>query len=130
MKKINAYINQKDRIVCEAIPGALVFHYQPAETKNRIKLFETDAFSGSVWAYFRDNGRNMNDRGYSLTIREIYSFKDYKNKKLAHIINRIPAQVEYVIREHIGAVDHENAVTACNPMAIRYPVINTREHAA
>lgn len=99
MKKINTCINQKDRIVCEAIPGALVFHYQPAETKNRIKLFATDAFSGSVWAYFRDNGRNMNDRGYSLTIREIYSFKNYKNKKLAHIINRIPGQVEYVIRE-------------------------------
>ena len=130
MKKINACINQKDRIVCEAILGALVFYYQPAGTKDRVQLFKTDAFSGSVWAYFRDHGRNMNDRGISITIKQLYMFKEYRNAKLAHIINRIPAQVEYVIREHIGSVDHEKAVSTCNPMATRYTIVDNREYAA
>lgn len=41
----------------------------------------------------------MNDRGFSLTIKELYEFKEYHNHKLAGVIKRIPGQIEYVIRE-------------------------------
>lgn len=130
MKKIHACINQKDRIICEAIPGALVFYYQPAGTKDRVQLFATEAFSGSVWAFFRDHGRNMNDRGFSLTIKQLYEFKEYRNAKLAHIINRIPAQVEYVLRENYGLV-WRNAVSVINNhRAAYYPNTNSSKYAA
>lgn len=102
MKKINAIINQKDRIVCEAIPGTLVFYYQPVGTKARIELFKTDSFSPSVLKYFRKHGRNMNDRGFSITIRQFYEFKDFYNPKLTDIMKRIPGHIEYVIREQIA----------------------------
>lgn len=130
MKKINASINQKDRIVCEAIPGALVFYYQPAGTKDRVQLFEAEAFSGSVWAYFRDHGRNMNDRGFSITIKQLYEFKEYRNAKLAHIINRIPAQVEYVIREHISSTGHSNMSMRIDQQQSNNPIVVNCEFAA
>ena len=100
MKKIKASFDQKDRIVCVTNQGCHEFYYQPVGSKKRILLFTTDEFSGSVFAYFRNKGRNMSDIGYSLTIKELYQFKEYHNRKLAAVMKRIPGQVEYVIREH------------------------------
>ena len=98
MKKIKTSFNQKDRVVCVSVPGAHEFYYQPYRAKARTFLFKTD-FSGSVWAFFRDKGRNMDDRGFSLTLNQIYEFKAYHNIKLARIINRIPVIVDYILRE-------------------------------
>ncbi len=100
MKKIKASFDQKDRIVCVTNQGCHEFYYQPVGSKKRILLFTTDEFSGSVFAYFRNKGRNMSDIGFSLTIKELYQFKEYHNRKLAAVMKRIPGQVEYVIREH------------------------------
>ena len=100
MKKIKASFDQKDRIVCVTNQGCHEFYYQPVGSKKRILLFTTDEFSGSVFAYFRNKGRNMSDIGFSLTIKELYQFKEYHNRKLAAAMKRIPGQVEYVIREH------------------------------
>ena len=100
MKKIKASFDQKDRIVCVTNQGCHEFYYQPVGSKKRILLFTTDEFSGSVFAYFRNKGRNMSDIGFSLTIKELYQFKEYHNRKLAAVVKRIPGQVEYVIREH------------------------------
>ena len=100
MKKIKASFDQKDRIVCVTNQGCHEFYYQPVGSKKRILLFTTDEFSGSVFAYFRNKGRNMSDIGFSLTIKELYQFKEYHNRKLAAVMKRIPDQVEYVIREH------------------------------
>ena len=100
MKKIKASFDQKDRIVCVTNQGCHEFYYQPVGSKKRILLFTTDEFSGSVFAYFRNKGRNMSDIGFSLTIKELYQFKEYHNRRLAAVMKRIPGQVEYVIREH------------------------------
>ena len=99
MKKIKASFDQKDRIICVTNLGCHEFYYQPVGSKERILLFMIDEFSGSVFAYFRDKGRNMKGRGFSLTIRELYEFKEYHNRKLVAVMKRIPSQVEYMIRE-------------------------------
>ena len=101
MRKIKADINQKDRIVIVNVTGGHRFYYQPTGSKELIYLFGTEDFSGSVYTYFRDKGRNIDGSGYSLTIREIYNFRNYHNTKLANVINRIPAMVDYVVREYL-----------------------------
>lgn len=92
MKKINAPHSNKDRVVCEATPGKLDLHFQPIRTNDRMWLMQIP-FSGSVFAYFRDQGRNM-----SLTIAEVYGFKSYKNPKLSRLFSRLPSAIEYVIK--------------------------------
>lgn len=92
MKKIKASFDQKDRIVCVTNQGCHEFYYQPVGSKKRILLFTTDEFSGSVFAYFRNKGRNMSDIGFSLTIKELYQFKEYHNRKLAAVMKRIPVK--------------------------------------
>lgn len=113
MKKLN--VNNKDRVVCITIPGAHEFYYQPAATGERIWLFET-TFSGSVFAYFRSKGRNLRDRGFSLTVKELYQFKDYRNPKLTRIMERIPAMIDYTLkaaaREAEQAAKAELTITA------------------
>ncbi len=101
MKKIRANFNQKDRVVCITNQGYHEFFYQPVGSRERILLFVTDEFSGSVWTYFRDKGRNVSGRGFSLTISELYEFKHFHNVKLTNVINRIPVMIDYVLREQI-----------------------------
>ena len=116
MKKIKASFDQKDRIVCVTNQGCHEFYYQPVGSKKRILLFTTDEFSGSVFAYFRNKGRNMSDIGFSLTIKELYEFKKYRDHKLATVMKRIPGQVECVIRERT-----ENERSHNQPIAARLP---------
>lgn len=102
MKKIhNSSVNQKDRIVCVTVTGAHKFYYQPSKSKERLYLFTTEDFSGSVFAYFRDNGRCMDGRGFSLTIKELYEDrKMYRNPKIGKIFDRLPGMIDYVLREN------------------------------
>lgn len=102
MKKIKTNVNQKDRIVCVTIPGCHQFYYQPYGTKDRYWLFDTKDFSGSVFAYFRKHGRHLNDIGFSITLKELYEFKEHRNPKLCKLMERIPSQVDYVVREYIS----------------------------
>lgn len=102
MKKINAKYDNRDRVVCVSVSGKHEFYYQPAGTNERIWLFDTKGYSGSIFKYFRTKGRNMSDMGFSLTIKELYEFKEYHNYKLTALMERIPSQVEYVIRERSG----------------------------
>lgn len=99
MKKINARINQKDRVICVTGEGFHSFYYQPSGTKDRIPLFPVYEFSGSVFAFFRDKGRNMEGRGFSLTIKELYEYKRYKNVKLTAVVNRIPVMINDALKE-------------------------------
>ena len=112
MRKINAKYDNSDRVVCVSIPGKHEFYYQPADTRERIWLFDTKDFSGSIFDYFRDKGRNMNDRGFSLTIKELYEFKKYYDHKLATVMKRIPGQVEYAIRERSENERNRNLLVA------------------
>lgn len=101
MKKIKAQVNPKDRVVCVTVTGAHKFYYQPYKSKERMYLFTTEDFSGSVFAYFRDNGRCMSGCGFSLTIKELYEDrKSYRNPKIAKIFERLPVMIDYVLREH------------------------------
>lgn len=102
MKKINnSSVNQKDRIVCVTVTGAHKFYYQPSKSKERLYLFTTEDFSGSVFAYFRDNGRCMCGRGFSLTIKKLYEDrKMYRNPKIGKIFDRLPGMIDYVLREN------------------------------
>ena len=119
MKKIKASFNQKDRIVCVTNQGCHELYYQPVGSKERILLFMTDGFSGSVFAYFRNKGRNMNDRGFSLTIRELYEFKRFHNVKLTSVIDRIPTMIDYVLRERLDRMETKNETITTSEEAIR-----------
>lgn len=100
MKKIKSDFNQKDRVVCVTVQGGHEFYYQPVGSKERILLFVTDDFSHSVFAYFRDKGRNMTGRGFSITLKELYQFHDYHNVKLAHTLERIPIWIDYILKNN------------------------------
>ena len=107
MKKIKSIHSSKDRVVCVATPGKLDFYYQPARTKERLWLLQ-QPFSGSIWHYFYDKGRNMYDRSYSLTIAELYKFNDYKSPKLNRLFSRLPSVIDYVITE--SALNSETTI--------------------
>ncbi len=108
MRKIKAMFDKNDRIVCISIPGKHQFFYQPVRTNERIWLFDTKDYSGSIFDYFRTKGRNMSERGFSLTIKELYEFKEYHNRKLLAVMERIPSQLEYVIRERSEGEKNQN----------------------
>ena len=82
MNRIKRRHSDKDRVVCVSIPSKQWFYYQPARGNHRVYLFETE-FSGSVFAYFRDRGRNLADRGFSLTIQELYEHHCRRNPSCA-----------------------------------------------
>lgn len=99
MKKINKKHDNKDRIICVSDTGKHKFYFQPVGTKERLWLFDTKNFSGSVFAFFRKNGRNLDGIGFSMTVKELYEVGNGHNVKIAKILDRIPTQVEYVLRE-------------------------------
>ena len=115
MRKIKAKFDKNDRIVCISVPGKHQFFYQPAGTNERIWLFNTKDYSGSIFNYFRTKGRNMSDMGFSLTIKELYEFKEYHTHKLVALMERIPSQVEYVIRERSeNEINQNKRAVSCN----------------
>lgn len=119
MKRINnSTVNPKDRIVCVTISGAHRFFYQPSKSKERFYLFTTAGFSGSIFAYFRDKGRCMGGRGFSLTIKELYEDrKMYRNPKIGKIFDRLPGMIDYVLRENTNKkekVRHNNGIINAN----------------
>lgn len=109
MKKVKSSIDQKDRIICVTERGYHEFYYQPAGTKQRTLIFSTNEFSGSVFANYRDKGRSIDDRGFSLTISELYEFKQFHNVKLTNVINRIPVMINHVLRDKF---DEDNRIAA------------------
>ena len=73
MKRIHANFDNRDRIICISTPGFQQFYYQPVRSSERYWLFNTE-FSGSVFAYFRKNGLHVCEKGFSLTLRQLYKF--------------------------------------------------------
>lgn len=126
MRKIKACIDQKDRIVCVTVPGSHEFYYQPTGSEERTLLF-TSPFSGSVFTYFRDKGRNMRGRGFSLTIREIYMFNRYYNVKLAAVLEKIPAAVERTLRKRARKEVIEKSIQALRMEALSINHCETSE---
>lgn len=116
MKKINAKHSDKDRIICATSSSTHEFFYQPVDSKDKLWLFST-AFSGSVFTYFRDHGRGMGEGRFSLTLKEFYRFKEYRNYTLANLMDRIPKQIEYVIKELLRTP--KEPITALHPASTR-----------
>lgn len=130
MKKIKN-VNQKDRVICVTLSGGHEFYYQPVNSKERIWLFETEDFSGSIFAYFRDNGRNIDGRGFSLTIKQVYEFKKFQNVKLCKLFtDRIPKMVEYVIRERLESKETNKHNIIVHEWMVCHPDCEDREIAA
>lgn len=77
MNRIKRRHSDKDRVVCVSIPSKQWFYYQPARGNHRVYLFETE-FSGSVFAYFRDRGRNP---------------------KIDFLLRRLPGAIDRALRE-------------------------------
>lgn len=130
MKKIKASFDQKDRIVCVTNQDCHEFYYQPVGSKKRILLFMTDEFSGSVFAYFRDKGRSINGRGFSLTLRELYEFRHFYNVKLTTVITRIPVMIDYVLRERLKQKEAEKKSITTRKKATDGSCCEDRELAA
>lgn len=104
----NASVSNKDRIICQSIPNKLMFSYQPANSKESDYLFEV-AYAPSVLSYFRDKGcKCKSGNGYSLTVGQFYSFHDWHNTKLARVISRVPAMVDYVLAEKAWEKEYED----------------------
>lgn len=99
MKKINMKHDNKDRIICVTENGKHKFYFQSVGTKERLWLFDTKDFSGSVFAFFRKYGRNLENIGFSMTLRELYAAGNGHNVKINKVLDRIPVQVDYVLRE-------------------------------
>ena len=99
MKRIKINHNDNDRIICVTEDGKHSFYYQPFGKKNRLWLFDTKNFSGSVFAFFRKHGRTNDGIGFSMTVKEFYKIENNQNVKIRKIMERIPVQVEYVLRE-------------------------------
>ena len=100
MKRINAKHDNKDRVICVTVTGKHRFYYQPAGTRERIWLFDTKAFYGSVFGFFRKNGRNLEETGFSMTIKELDEKGRKYEGKIGKQMERIPVQIDYVLREN------------------------------
>ncbi len=120
MKRIKGSHTDKDRIVCVSIPGWHEFFYQPEGTKERYWLFDKP-FHGTIFHYFRKYGRNMAERGFSLTIGELYRFKAHRNRTLSHLMDRLVSQTDWLIREKLSAPHQAMAglpeAESCKPAA-------------
>lgn len=107
MKKIKHSINQKDRIVCVALPKEIRFYYQFFDTGERIALNTSKddrkkPFTGSIFNFFRKKGRYFDGHsGFSLTLKELYSTKRcyYRNPKLAKLFDRLSDAIDLALRE-------------------------------
>ena len=103
MKKIRASHSDKDRIVFVSTPRAQSYYYQPAGCREQYWLLDTD-FSIFVLTYFREHGAHICGRSYSMMLGELHRCNDYHNFKLRKLMERLPAQIDYVIlHEMTGA---------------------------
>lgn len=98
MKKIKHDVSQKDRIICERVRDKLRFSYRAQGTAKGAYLFEV-VYSSSVYHYFCQSGCRVGTNGFSLTIRQMYQFEEYRNFRLTKVLHRIPMMVDYILGE-------------------------------
>lgn len=98
MKKIKCMHSNKDRIICVSLRGQHEFFYQAAGFSEKYFLF-TMKFSISVFNYFRKYGQRISGHSFSLTLGELYHFNAHYNYKLSHLMEFLPKQVDYLLRD-------------------------------
>lgn len=99
MKRIHANHDNKDRVLCITDIGKHTFYYRPVYTNQWIWLFSTKTCSVSISTFFHKYGRS-DGLGFSLTLKELYRIKTSCNHKVSKVIERLPDQIEYVLREN------------------------------
>jgi hypothetical protein len=110
MKKIRVSHNKKDciRYIFDGTKQSI--YYQPYGTKEQLWLFDSK-FSYSIYSFFHKNGRRLGDNCLGISLAELYEVGHSRNFKIDKLLDRIPAQVDYVLGER-----HENK--KCHKKAI------------
>ena len=81
MKKIHANVNENDRIMIELVDyHTIQYVHMKARTGKKQLLGDPIRFSPSVKNYFGEQGK---------TIRQLYDFREWHNKKLETELKRI-----------------------------------------
>lgn len=91
MKKIRANVNMNDRIVIDMVDlNTIQYLLVNARTRKAIPLGGAIPFTLSVKNYFGVHGK---------TIRQLYAFDDWHNKKLGLEMNRIWRTMDTQLRQ-------------------------------
>lgn len=91
MKKIRANVNMNDRIVIDVIDrDTIQYLLVDVHTRKAVPLGDAFPFSLSVKNYFGVHGK---------TIRQLYAFDDWHNKKLGLEMNRIWRTMDTQLRQ-------------------------------
>lgn len=87
MRKIHAVVNENDRIFIDyrEEEKIVTYYFEEAKTKKKTVLVSYCKEAPSVRSYFGENGK---------TIRELYEFKRYENKKLVKELNWLWRKLE------------------------------------
>lgn len=97
-------VSGKDRVVCKSGFKGYKICYKPERAKEEMWLFDIYGHSISIYNYFAQNGVRTAEGEFSLTINQLYALKKYRrNYKINKILERLPAQIEYAIRENLAA---------------------------
>lgn len=99
MKKINVNHDDKDCIILVTEEGKYKFYYQPVGTNERLWLFDAKSEYKTVFDFFQKKGRQLKQNGFIITVREIYKSGKTSNFVINKILERMPGQIEYVLRE-------------------------------
>ena len=97
MKKITATHRIKDRIIC-ITTGKHGFYYQPTAAKERYRLSDIADVIFAVGTFFRSKGIRTDVSGFSVTLGDLYRACSHRSRLVAHVLERIPAQVNYVLK--------------------------------
>lgn len=91
MKKIRANVNMNDRIIIELVDkNTIRYLFVDAHTKKEVPLGDKVPFSLSTKKYFGVHGK---------TVRQLYAFNDWHNKKLEIEMKRIWRSIDEQFRQ-------------------------------
>lgn len=103
MKKFNQRfaVRDNDRITINNTGDRIEFYYYNAEARKVGKCFYEIPFSLSVKKYFGCYGRS---------IRELYSFKSWHNKKLVNVMNTMFRELERSLESNKNMITYSQEV--------------------
>lgn len=106
MKKMRASVNQNDRIIIDVIKGkSIQYILVEAKTGKKTRLGEPIKFSLSVKKYFGTTGK---------TIKELYGFKSWHNRKLQTEMKRIWRAIDEQHQMKDENIKEQVSITAFN----------------
>ena len=107
MKRIRAKHDNKDRIIYFSRGKQHRLYYRPVRSRQECWLFDIDDTKApALFHFFRRNGLAIDDYSFSMTLGEIHSLRCVHNYRIQTVIERIPGQVDYAIRELMDYDDY------------------------